>query len=77
VLHSSEGKFGCLLRLEPNFETQVRDDDDDDVDVGGNLSKLTMRQMYRITIRATDESVPPVLVKAMQDRLSQGIEGMA
>jgi len=34
-------------------------------------------QMYRITIRATDESVPPVLVKAMQDRLSQGIEGMA
>ncbi|CAN9094201.1 Adaptor protein complex AP-2 alpha subunit [Alternaria alternata] len=55
VLHSSEGKFGCLLRLEPNFETQ----------------------MYRITIRATDESVPPVLVKAMQDRLSQGIEGMA
>ena len=74
VLHSSEGKFGCLLRLEPNFETQVRDND---VDVGGNLSKLTMRQMYRITIRATDESVPPVLVKAMQDRLSQGIEGMA
>ena len=30
VLHSSEGKFGCLLRLEPNFETQVRDDDDAD-----------------------------------------------
>ena len=24
VLHSSEGKFGCLLRLEPNFDTQVR-----------------------------------------------------
>jgi AP-2 complex subunit alpha len=23
VLHSTEGKFGCLLRLEPNFETQV------------------------------------------------------
>ncbi|CAO2648010.1 Nn.00g089320.m01.CDS01 [Neocucurbitaria sp. VM-36] len=55
VLHSSEGKFGCLLRLEPNFDTQ----------------------MYRITIRATDESVPPVLIKAMEDRLSQGIEGMA
>jgi AP-2 complex subunit alpha len=34
VLHSSEGKFGCLLRLEPNFETQVRDDD-----VIGYLSK--------------------------------------
>ncbi|KAF1842088.1 Adaptor protein complex AP-2 alpha subunit [Cucurbitaria berberidis CBS 394.84] len=54
VLHSSEGKFGCLLRLEPNFDTQ----------------------MYRITIRATDESVPPVLIKAMEDRLSQGIEGI-
>jgi AP-2 complex subunit alpha len=24
VLHTSEGgKFGCLLRLEPNFDTQV------------------------------------------------------
>lgn len=32
--------------------------------------------MYRITIRATDEAVPAVLLKAMQDRLSQGIEGM-
>jgi hypothetical protein len=39
--------------------------------------KANEKQMYRITIRATDESVPPVLVKAMQDRLSQGIEGMA
>ncbi|KAH5060311.1 AP-2 complex subunit alpha [Parastagonospora nodorum] len=56
VLHTSEGgKFGCLMRLEPNFDTQ----------------------MYRITIRATDEAVPPVLIKAMEDRLSQGIEGMA
>jgi AP-2 complex subunit alpha len=33
--------------------------------------------MYRITIRATDEAVPPVLVKAMEDRLSQGIEGLS
>lgn len=23
VLHTSEGKFGCLLRLEPNLDTQV------------------------------------------------------
>lgn len=38
---------------------------------------LTAYQMYRITIRATDEAVPPVLVKAMEDRLSRGIEGMA
>ena len=30
--------------------------------------------MYRITIRATDESVPAVLVKAMEDKLSEGAE---
>lgn len=24
VLHTSDGKFGCLLRLEPNLDTQVR-----------------------------------------------------
>lgn len=54
VLHTSEGgKFGCLLRLEPNVDTQ----------------------MFRITIRATDEAVPPVLIKLMEERLSEGIEG--
>ena len=30
--------------------------------------------MYRITIRATDESVPAVLMKAMEDKFSQGAE---
>ena len=30
--------------------------------------------MYRITIRATDESAPPVLIKHMQEKYSQGIE---
>jgi AP-2 complex subunit alpha len=34
-------------------------------------------QMYRITIRATDEAVPPILIKAMEERLAQGIEGVA
>lgn len=24
VLHTTDGKFGCLLRLEPNLDTQVR-----------------------------------------------------
>lgn len=33
-------------------------------------------QMYRLTIRATDESVPPVLIKLMEERLSKGIEAM-
>jgi len=58
VLHTSEGgKFGCLLRLEPNFDTK----------------------MYRLTVRATDESVPAVLLKTMEERLSQGyyVESLA
>jgi AP-2 complex subunit alpha len=33
--------------------------------------------MFRITIRATDEAVPAVLIKLMEERLSQGIEGLA
>ncbi|KAK3715890.1 hypothetical protein LTR37_006873 [Vermiconidia calcicola] len=49
VLHTTGGKFGCLLRLEPNTENK----------------------MYRLTIRATDEAVPPVLMKFMQERLTQ------
>ncbi|RYP50013.1 hypothetical protein DL768_004368 [Monosporascus sp. mg162] len=51
VLHTSEGgKFGCLMRLEPNYGSQ----------------------MVRLTIRATDESVPPVLLKLMEERLAAG-----
>ncbi|KFZ14559.1 hypothetical protein V501_03165 [Pseudogymnoascus sp. VKM F-4519 (FW-2642)] len=51
VLHTSEvGKVGCLLRLEPNYETQ----------------------MLRLTIRATDASVPSLLLALMTDRLSSG-----
>ncbi|KAK8038850.1 hypothetical protein PG993_007261 [Apiospora rasikravindrae] len=52
VLHTSEGgKFGCLLRLEPNYTSQ----------------------MIRLTIRATDESVPPVMLKLMEERLATGV----
>lgn len=29
--------------------------------------------MVRLTIRATDESVPPVLIKLMEERLAVGI----
>ena len=29
--------------------------------------------MVRLTIRATDETVPPVLLKLMQERLAAGI----
>lgn len=51
VYESSEGKTGCLLRLEPNYE----------------------KNMYRITIRATQEAVPQALMKQMEQKLSQGI----
>ena len=72
VLHTSEGgKFGCLLRLEPNFDTSVCR-----APSSQHFAAANMRQMFRITIRATDEAVPPVLVKAMEERLSQGIEGL-
>jgi AP-2 complex subunit alpha len=29
--------------------------------------------MVRLTLRATDESVPPIIVKLMEERLSVGI----
>ncbi|KAK0652096.1 adaptin N terminal region-domain-containing protein [Cercophora newfieldiana] len=52
VVHTSEGgKFGCLLRLEPNYSTQ----------------------MVRLTIRATDDTLPPVLLKMMEERLAVGV----
>ncbi|KYK56775.1 Armadillo-like helical [Drechmeria coniospora] len=51
VMHTSEGgKFGCLMRLEPNYDSQ----------------------MIRLTIRATDESVPSVLLDLVRERLSRG-----
>lgn len=33
---------------------------------------LIFYQMFRMTIRATDESVPPVMIKLMEERLSIG-----
>jgi len=32
--------------------------------------------MFRITIRATNDTVAPILAKLMQDRLAQGVEGL-
>ncbi|KAG9257431.1 adaptin N terminal region-domain-containing protein [Emericellopsis atlantica] len=52
VLHTSGGgKFGCLMRLEPNYDSQ----------------------MIRLTIRATDDSVAPILLSLIQERLSVGV----
>lgn len=36
--------------------------------------KLTCLQMIRVTIRATDDSVAPVLLKLMEDRLAAGTD---
>ncbi|KAI9894757.1 MAG: hypothetical protein M1814_002114 [Vezdaea aestivalis] len=68
VLHTSEGgKHGCLLRLEPNFETK-------DMRPEYRFADWIVPQMYRLTIRATDETVPTPLLKMIESRLSQGIE---
>lgn len=71
VMHTSEGgKFGCLLRLEPNYASQVRDPNRPWAEC---TVTDAIAQMIRLTIRATDETVPPVLLKLVQDRLALGI----
>jgi len=56
VLHTSgDGKFGCLMRLEPNYDSQ----------------------MIRLTIRATDDSVAPILLSLIQERLSVGFPSVS
>ncbi|CAI4211584.1 unnamed protein product [Parascedosporium putredinis] len=56
VLHTSQGgKFGCLMRLEPNYGTK----------------------MVRLTIRATDDAVPSILLKLMEARIAAGFSTKA
>lgn len=73
VLHTSEGgKFGCLLRLEPNYGSQVRNAAV--IRTNENVQSLTyISQMIRLTIRGTDDAVAPVLLKMMQDKLATGL----
>jgi AP-2 complex subunit alpha len=77
VLHtSSGGKFGCLLRLEPNYETQVCSLPIPLVPsdfFGLEPALLIYLQMLRLTIRATDETVPPIILKLMEERLAHGV----
>jgi AP-2 complex subunit alpha len=40
--------------------------------LGRRIFANTARQMIRLTIRATDESVPPVLLKIVEERLAVG-----
>lgn len=43
--------------------------------MGKNARGLTKgQQMFRLTIRATDEAVPPVLLKYMVEQLEQGAQ---
>lgn len=83
VLHTSAGgKFGCLLRLEPNYDTMVcfllcfsptsRQSLALLMRSFSRLRSVFPFKLYRITIRATDESVPPVLIKLMEETFSQG-----
>ena len=64
------GNFGCLMRLEPNYDTKVSGR----IHNASRIQSLTSTtQMYRLTIRATDEAVPPILLKLMEDRLTRGV----
>ncbi len=38
---------------------------------------INSRQHYRITIRATDEAVPPVLMKFMEEKFGEGVDDRA
>lgn len=73
VMHTSEGgKFGCLLRLEPNYGTQASQPCFRSCNLARRLT-LCWTQMIRLTIRATDDSVPSVLLKLMEERLAAGM----
>lgn len=69
VLHTSEGgKFGCLMRLEPNYDSQVF------YTLSlGLYNANSYVQMIRLTIRATDNTVAPILLKLMTERLATGV----
>ncbi len=41
--------------------------------VEGPYADRSSMQMYRVTIRATQDTVPKVMLKMMQEQLSRGI----
>ena len=63
------GKTGCLLRLEPNYEKKVCIRTTPTHFRHAN----SLVQMYRVTVRATQEEVPQSLVRQMEVRLAQGM----
>lgn len=68
VLHTGGGKYGCLMRLEPNHDNKVRFKL---FCAESSHANHHDSQMYRLTIRATDEAVPPILMKLMEERLKE------
>ena len=83
VFQAEGGKTGCLLRLEPNYEQKVSLPSSPNVLLLktcklflGYFVSLTWffcrKQMYRITIRATQASLPQALVRMMKERLTMG-----
>ena len=69
VCHTTAGKLGCLLRLEPNLDAKVCPKRPNIRPTRANI----IPKLYRITIRATDENLPPVILKAMEETLSRGV----
>jgi AP-2 complex subunit alpha len=67
VLQLEKGKTGCLLRLEPNQQQKVCA-----TRSRFHVQTNSITQMYRLTIRATQDTIPGVLLKLMQDRLARG-----
>lgn len=72
VYQTEGGKTGCLLRLEPNYEKSVSKL----LYLLSHIKQsgiiLIKYQMYRVTVRATQDSVPPAVVKQMEQKLGQG-----
>lgn len=71
VFQSEAGKTGCLMRLEPNYEKSVCIPPP--LSLSPHIALYSFRlQMYRVTVRGTQEGVPQALVKQMEQKLSQG-----
>jgi AP-2 complex subunit alpha len=71
VYQVENGKTGCLLRLEPNYEKNVSSPPPS-LSLLRRVELTNAKQMYRVTIRATQEKVPQILVRQMEQRLSMG-----
>ena len=68
VLHTStDGKVGCLLRLEPNRDAKVRNPHQS---LGGSSQMSNPLQLCRLTVRSTSEDVVGEVQRLIQKPLS-------